>query len=176
MDGRSSHSLYRLKLVFLTWNIIFFVGFEGDDLPLRLPLMKSDRMVIMEVEESVHYSFNDPEAYDEWMYGTPYGSGTYRVGALNRTLIASIFHQLHCIRSMHQLLVEGGPYFHAQHCLRYLREEILCEANTTLEPGDFTTSNFTEKRAGATYLCRDWTQVYREVEQNWAVWRGRGSA
>jgi hypothetical protein len=40
---------------------------------------------------------------------------------------------------------------HAQHCLvlRYLREAILC-ANTTLEPGNFTPSNFTEKRA---HIC-----------------------
>lgn len=128
-------------------------------------------MVTMELEESVHYSLNNPEAYDEWVYGIPYGGGTYRVGALNRALVVSKFHQLHCIRTMHKILVEGGPHQHAEHCLRYLREEILCEANTTLEPGDFTTTNFTEKRAGATYVCRDWTQVYKEVEENWRVWR-----
>lgn len=148
------------------------VGFEGDDLPLRIPLSKVDHMVMMEVEESVHYSLvNDPEAHDEWIYGTPYGGGTYRVGTLNRTLIVILFHQLHCVRTMGELLAEGGTYHHAQHCLRYLREEILCEANTTLEPGDFTLSNFTEERVGATHVCRDWTHVYKEVEQNWAVWR-----
>ena len=132
-------------------------------------------MVMMEVEESVHYSLTDPEAHEEWMYGTPYGGGTYRVGTFNRTLVGTMFHQLHCVRTMRELLIEGGAQsgkdYHAQHCLRYLREEILCEANTTLEPGDFTTSNFTEKRAGAAYVCRDWTQVYNEVEQNWAAWR-----
>ena len=148
------------------------VGFEGDDFPLRIPLIKSDRMVVMEVEESVHYSLTDG-AHEEWMYGNPNGGGTYRVGPFNRTLVDTMFHQLHCVRTMHKLLAEGGTEItdrHAQHCLRYLREEILCEANTTLEPGDFTTSNFTEKRAGATYVCRDWTQVYNEVEQNWAAW------
>ena len=131
-------------------------------------------MVMMEVEESVHYALTDPEAHEEWLYGTPYGGGTYRVGTFNRTLVGTMFHQLHCIRTMHERLVEGnqgGTDHHAQHCLRYLREEILCEANTTLEPGDFTTSNFTEKRSGAAYICRDWTQVYNEVEQNWAAWR-----
>ena len=132
---------------------------------------------MMEVEESVHYALTDPEAHEEWLYGTPYGGGTYRVGTFNRTLVGIMFHQLLCIRTMHERLVEGkqgGTDHHAQHCLRYLREEILCEANrpnTTLKPGDFTTSNFTEKRLGATYICRDWTQVYKEVEQNWAAWR-----
>ena len=128
---------------------------------------------MMEIEESVHYSLSDPEANEEWMYGIPYGGGTYRVGTFNRTLVGTMFHQLHCVRTMRKILVEGakgGTDHHAQHCLRYLREEILCEANTTLEPGDFTTSNFTEKRAGAAYACRDWTQVYIEVEQNWAAW------
>ena len=128
---------------------------------------------MMEIEESVHYSLSDPEANEEWMYGIPYGGGTYRVGTFNRTLVGTMFHQLHCVRTMRKILVEGakgGTDHHAQHCLRYLREEILCEANTTLEPGDFTTSNFTEKRAGAAYACRDWTQVYSEVEQNWAAW------
>ena len=130
-------------------------------------------MVMMEIEESVHYSLSDPEANEEWMYGIPYGGGTYRVGTFNRTLVGTMFHQLHCVRTMRKILVEGakgGTDHHAQHCLRYLREEILCEANTTLEPGDFTTTNFTEKRAGAAYACRDWTQVYSEVEQNWAAW------
>ena len=129
---------------------------------------------MMEVEESVHYSLTDPEAHDEWIYGTPYGGGTYRVGTFNRTLVGAMFHQLHCVRTLHELLVkgtQGGTDHHAQHCLRYLREEILCEANTTLEPGDFTTSNFTEKRTGDAYICRDWTQVYNEVEKNWAAWR-----
>lgn len=119
---------------------------------------------MMEVEESVHYSLTDPEAHAEWMYGTPYGGGTYRVGTINRTLVGTMFHQLHCVRTMRKLLAEGDTVtdHHAQHCLRYLREEILCEANTTLEPGDFTTSNFTERRTGATYVCRDWTTLCTE--------------
>lgn len=118
---------------------------------------------MMEVEESVNYSLNDPEAYDEWMYGTPYGGGAHRVGAINRILVAVLFHQLHCIRTMYQLLVEGGPYGHAEHCLRYLREEILWEANTTLEPGDFTTSNLTER--SDIYVPRVYKEVWRALCQ-----------
>ena len=172
MDSRS-YSMYFLEFVLVTWKCwqLNLVGFEGDDYPLRIPSIKPDHMVMMEVEESVHYALTNPGAYDEWMYGVPYGGGTYRVGTFNRTLVGTMFHQLHCVRMMHTLLVKGKADHHAQHCLRYLREEILCEANTTLEPGDFTTSNFTEERAGATYVCRDWTQVYIEVERNWAAWR-----
>lgn len=140
-----------------------------------MPLTKAHRIVAMEVEESVHYSLNAPEALDEWSRGTPYGGGTYRIGPLNRTAVCSLFHQLHCIRTLHTLLAKGShgdaSHHHAQHCLRYLREEILCDANTSLEPGDFTLSNFSEKRVEATYMCRDWNQVYNEVEHNWAVWR-----
>ena len=86
--------------------LLNLVGFEGDDLPFRIPSIDSDHKVMMEVEESVHYSLTGPEAHDEWMFGVqvPYGGGTYRVGTFNRTVVVSIlFHQLYCVRTMHTL-------------------------------------------------------------------------
>ena len=154
---------------------IKFGRLRRDDPPLRIPSIDSDHKVMMEVEESVHYSLTDPEAHDEWMFGVqvPYGGGTYRVGTFNRTVVVSIFISPALLRPHHaHTLVEGRRLPCAmQHCLRYLREEILCEANTTLESSDFTALNFTEKGVGATYVCRDWTQIYNVVERNWAACR-----
>ncbi|THV07186.1 hypothetical protein K435DRAFT_581864, partial [Dendrothele bispora CBS 962.96] len=52
------------------------------------------------------------------------------------------------------------------HCLMYLRQIFLCNADLTLEDGDFTGKNYTTQRIADTRKCRDWSTVARWVNQN----------
>jgi len=127
----------------------------------------------MVIEESVHYSITNPEAMDEWLYNSPFGTGSVRVGPNNRGFFISMFHKLHCLRLMRTALAsepKPGMVEHSFHCLNYLRESALCASDTTLEPGDFMQREFTFDRIGAAHVCRDWDAVYEEVRINWLEW------
>lgn len=47
---------------------------------------------------------------------------------------------------------------------------IMCQADLTLERGDFVTRNFTEDRMGEAHVCRDWNDVYEMLSLNWVNW------
>lgn len=61
---------------------------------------------------------------------------------------------------------------HALHCLTYLRQLVLCSADTTLERA-FEAKNVDGRITRAAYgmdithQCRDWTQVRKYVEDNY---------
>ena len=127
----------------------------------------------MVVEESVHYPITDPEAMDEWLYNSPFGMGSVRLGPNNRGFFISMFHELHCLRLMRTALAstpKPSLIDHSFHCLNYLRESALCTSDTTLEPGDFMQRDFTVDRLGATHICRDWDAIYEDVRINWVEW------
>lgn len=130
----------------------------------------------MQVEESVHYSLTDQEAYAEWLYTAPLGDNHIRLGPDMRAFAVAMFHELHCLRGIREAL-EGGlaslpvvQQEHIHHCFNYLRQWILCAADVTLEPGDFMTRNFTTERFGAKHICRDWEPVYDIVNVKWDEW------
>ncbi|KAI0929821.1 hypothetical protein AcW1_008663 [Taiwanofungus camphoratus] len=88
----------------------------------------------------------------------------------------AMFHELHCLRNM-CIALKVGPgglsdtqMGHMHHYFNYLRQWILCSADVTLEPRDFTIQNFTTERVGATHTCCDREPVYSAVEANWHEW------
>ena len=122
-------------------------------------------------EETLHFSLEDPEAETEWVYSSPYGSGSYRADEQHNELYIAMFHQLHCLRIFRRDMLSKEPItHHSPHCLNYLRESFLCESDTTLEPGDFMLRNFTQEREGITLVCRDWRVIYEEMKSNWVDW------
>ncbi|KAE9394590.1 hypothetical protein BT96DRAFT_886486 [Gymnopus androsaceus JB14] len=128
----------------------------------------------MSVEETVHYSLTDPEAEKEWLYNSPWGAGSYRLesDSTNRGFFVVMFHQLHCLRRMRAYFTSEDPEGpgHVQHCLSFLRSTSLCQADTTLERGDFMKQNFTVQRSGSTHVCRDWEYIYDKIGHNWLQW------
>jgi hypothetical protein len=101
------------------------------------------------------------------------GDNHIRLGPQYRMFAVAYFHQLHCIRFIRQGLVhpfDDGAVGHYHHCFNYLRQWMLCSADVTLEPGDFTLKNFTEERIGATHTCQDWKPVYNMVDEKWGEW------
>ncbi|KAG1793517.1 uncharacterized protein HD556DRAFT_510562 [Suillus plorans] len=140
--------------------------FMGDDFPESLvPDAGKVRFV---AEESVRFALDLPESKTEWLSTSPPGTGHVVLGAENRSFFVAMFHQLHCLRLFRVAL--AGPNFdqeHTHHCLNYLRQWILCQADLTLEAGDFTTRDFEQHRVGATHVCRDWGELYDSVAINW---------
>ncbi|KAF7792945.1 hypothetical protein EIP86_004048 [Pleurotus ostreatoroseus] len=130
----------------------------------------------MAVEESVRYSLTDPESELEWLWTGPIGDHHVRLGQPRRAFAVPMFHQLHCLRTIRELIDRGGlhrfprAYGHVHHCFVYLRQWTLCSADVTLEPGDFMQRNFTIERVGATHTCQDWEPVYDMVADNWKAW------
>ncbi|KZT23820.1 hypothetical protein NEOLEDRAFT_1135974 [Neolentinus lepideus HHB14362 ss-1] len=140
------------------------------DVPRYLPV-KLAPPIRMTIEESVHYALTDPVSEDEWLYNSPYGAGAIRLGPDNRAFFVSAFHYMHCFRRIqYAFSSRGASPYHLQHCLNMLRESALCEADLTLEPGDFMQRNFTEQPVGETRVCRDWQPVYDELTRNWVKW------
>jgi len=65
---------------------------------------------------------------------------------------------------------------HAAHCLSYLRQLLLCHADTALEPArlaDTVSGGQTQAvyGEGTTHVCRDWSQVRAWAEDNYEEWR-----
>jgi len=119
---------------------------------------------------------------DEWL--STYSSdltflGGYfvRLGPSYRTFELGIFHQLHCLSTLHKAILYPhldvfGPE-HVGHCLNYLRQHFLCEADDTLEPGDFMQDVIRDTdggRLGGAGMfereCRDWGAVFDFAKDN----------
>lgn len=64
----------------------------------------------------------------------------------------------------------GKPSHHVIHCLQYLRQIFLCNADMTLEKGDFLKRNYTVDRVSETRKCRDWKTVGEKVDLNTKEW------
>jgi len=148
----------------------------GDDWPPFSPL-KLERKVEMVVEESVHYVASGSGGKDEWWYQRGFGyDGAARLGAANRTFAVSLYHQEHCLLYFHtQLTDRGGAndigrFAHHQHCLNYLRQQALCHADLTLEPGDFATRDFDVDRVGQRHVCRDFDTAWDDNTERWLEW------
>lgn len=84
-------------------------------------------------------------------------------------------HQMHCLDVLRVGFAMGGVgagagYIeHAEHCLRYLRQAILCRADSTLEPStpERDAAGVWEHAAsgvGSVHRCKDWTAMRRYLE------------
>ena len=119
-------------------------------------------------------------ADDDWASNIPMDSEFVDIGPNHDLYSLSMFHQLHCLDAMRYafaaakasaLVFSGngtGVEHHVTHCLVYLREMVLCAADTTLEPADAVVlDKLGNEHLGSTgdnviHRCRDWTQI-REV-------------
>ncbi|TGO80066.1 hypothetical protein BPOR_1827g00020 [Botrytis porri] len=94
----------------------------------------------------------------------------------------AVFHQLHCldgIRHAYWLIrngnhSEGGNSSHAensanarvQHCLEYLRQSLMCTADTTVEPvGRGSKGKAIVQGFGTQHLCKDFHQLIEWTSQ-----------
>ena len=134
--------------------------------------------VLLQVEESVHYKVALPESRKEWRHleDTRSKSSVRLNGSTHQAAIVSLFHQVHCVKEFRSLFLrrkqDSKPDLiaHINHCANYLRQWALCDADLTLEPGDFTERDFESDRIGQVHECRNWNEVYTRIDVNWEAW------
>lgn len=133
----------------------------------------------MILEETVHYDVGGDLPTVEWLSaGVPWTDlGFVRLGEDSRLYGVSMIHQLHCVDMIQRAVydpdtpqVKSG---HLKHCLDYLRLLFFCNADTTLEPYDFASRNYSAHPVGMTRVCRDWTAVYKAADENFKGWTRR---
>lgn len=136
----------------------------------------------MTIENSRHYALDSEDADAEWQSIYPGTSnGFVRLGPRRRFYGLSVYHQIHCLdslrwailgrehstRSAHILQTEQVREIpHTHHCLNYLRQTILCNADLTLEPEVILGSNDVGEGLGVTHVCQDWSKIHQFVENN----------
>lgn len=119
----------------------------------------------MTPDDTVHYSINREAGKAEWSRVFPKGGGFLRLGPKNRYFGLSMYHQMHCLITIQDAIRKHNADDHAHHCLNYMRQMILCDANPTLERtipefGPLATELRTER------VCRDWSKVWELAEEN----------
>lgn len=131
-------------------------------------------------EETVHYNFGDTVSRTEWLALQDSWSslGYIRVGEVMQVYALAMIHQMHCVDALGRAIAEHahddgdpGDPGHLLHCLSYLRQLFLCQADTTLEPYDFLTRDYSTHPVGVTRVCRDWSAVYGGMGKNYREWR-----
>ncbi|KAG1882216.1 hypothetical protein F4604DRAFT_1577633 [Suillus subluteus] len=137
----------------------------GDDHPIELPL--DLEIVALTFEDSKYYSTSGLTAWSEWnlLDHFPEGHGFVRLGPNGRLFGVSMFHQIHCLQMIRLALI-NGPNDHSGHCLNFLRQAILCNSDTTLDPVYTNGSTAGSDGLGVTHICRDWSQLYAYIEEN----------
>ncbi|KAI1783236.1 hypothetical protein LXA43DRAFT_903912 [Ganoderma leucocontextum] len=136
-------------------------GFVGEDYPMYYPLDIRD--VLLVPEETAHYAITGPDADAEWQSAFPPGGGFVCLGPERRPFGLALYHQMHCLDRIRRGIGKNGYNPHVHHCINYLRQAILCEGDTTIEPG---VPNLGDKvvRTTVQRTCRDWTQVYEAAK------------
>lgn len=104
-------------------------------------------------------------AWAEWNAIRPPGKGFVFLGEEHFPFGVSMWHQLHCLNHIRAMFVNGDDGSdHTAHCFHYIRQAILCAADTTLEVGGtgmkIANGDKVAAGVGTVHTCRDWKQVY----------------
>lgn len=155
------------------------VAYQGEDQPNELPMrVRNVRMTSEWLDDEVYDMYAD----EDWASLFPTSNGWVQLGP--NFYVLSMYHQMHCLETMRYAYVAAkagmlsypgngtGTDHHMNHCLTYLREAILCHADTTLERSTVFVDAKGEKDHGATgmgmiHKCRDWVQVRDYVEKHY---------
>ncbi|KAI0028699.1 hypothetical protein K488DRAFT_57969 [Vararia minispora EC-137] len=117
----------------------------------------------MMIENTAHYDITSDLGAAEYAKLVPDGGHTVKMKDGKEYTVA-LFHQLRCLEILRNAYVDGaGVTPLTEHCMNYLRQSILCLADTRLESvraaGGEHIVDFS-----ADYTCRDWTAVYEAAE------------
>jgi len=111
----------------------------------------------------------------EWNAIRPPGKGFVFLGEEYFAFGVSMWHQMHCLNHIRAVLVNGDDGSdHTEHCFHYLRQGILCAADTTLEAGGtsrtLANGDKVATGVGTVHTCRDWRQVHNWMESQHKEW------
>lgn len=98
------------------------------------------------------------------------------------TYVLAVFHQMHCLYHMQAYMdvlamqiragnttLDERKLIHNDHCFNYLRNAIMCTADTTLEgqiEGEDWDGEAGTDGTGAMHVCKNWDEVVSWAERN----------
>ncbi|KAJ6630984.1 hypothetical protein B0H10DRAFT_1980202 [Mycena sp. CBHHK59/15] len=121
--------------------------------------------VLMPLDNTVRYAINSVDGEAEWAAMTP-GNGIIHLGSTGS-------HSLRCIsilrkemQSMHTASSEhnASDWALTQHCLNYMRQMLLCAADTIMDVVLGPTSH--PLVVPEIFTCKDWNLIYDAVRIN----------
>ncbi|TCD66343.1 hypothetical protein EIP91_001447 [Steccherinum ochraceum] len=145
---------------------VFIRTASNPDLPLHAPVSLKDRL---------HKMNGDPRfslhSDDEWAALIPQpDKGFVSLGPDNQPYVVALYHQLHCLDSFRRALLLNDTEHagHFEHCLKYLRQTLICHADVTLEAAHWVVDDDGINVAvttgiGVTHACKDWDQLFTWV-------------
>ncbi|KAJ5790234.1 uncharacterized protein N7518_007245 [Penicillium psychrosexuale] len=144
------------------------------DRPRELPIKVRTIQAAFHDDPS-HYGMEGITATAEWNAIRPPGKGFVFLGEEHFAFDVSMWHQMHCLNHIRAVLVNGDDGSdHTAHCFHYLRQGILCAADTTLESGGtnmkLANGDKVATGGGTVHTCRDWRQVHDWMENQHKEW------
>lgn len=152
---------------------LYIQGWIEDDFPQTFPMSRPNPVRLV-VENSARYGLNYTDADAEWGTLMPHELAVVYLGPSHRPFVASQYHSLHCLQMMRSAIIKNPPpgtsqREHMQHCINYVRQMILCTADTTLEPVlDGAPSE--NAGVGVAHTCKDWSALAGATEENYQRW------
>lgn len=145
----------------------------GTDFPKTLvPLSEHPYDSYLRFDDTVYYA---PNASSEWDSTFPSTDGFVRLGPDHHLYGISMFHQLHCLQQFSAAVAKRPTmqmqWDHISHCMNYVRQAVLCAANTRLEPLKESPEGLKVDGLGLDHKCRDWTRLWEAAEENYKTWR-----
>ncbi|KAK7676289.1 hypothetical protein QCA50_020743 [Cerrena zonata] len=141
--------------------------------------------VALEYEE-IEYEYAATDNYINWDAIVPPGRGfiRYDKGREEKYYAVTLYHQIHCLNNLEAVFraYRNGSALHVDahlmHCFGYLRQLVLCAADTTLEPSETMVNRHGQVRhivfgTGAMHQCRDWRQVWDYAAENYQTWKDK---
>ncbi|PPQ91129.1 hypothetical protein CVT25_013268 [Psilocybe cyanescens] len=151
-----------------------FEAYVGTDMPRELPIpVRNVNMAFHDDPE--HYAMSGTRAWAEWNEIRPPGKGYIFLGDAYYPFGVSMWHQIHCLNHIRTMFVNGDDGSdHTEHCFHYLRQALLCAADTTLEYGGPSmrspNGDVIATGVNVTHTCRDWKQVHDYMEEEHGKW------
>ena len=143
-------------------------GYNEDDFPTQLPYKLHTVGLVLDTKEE-HFGLH---ANADWATQEYPSDGFTDLGPSNRTFVVSMVHQMHCLEIFRVGFTTNPPGYahHVEHCLRYMRQMVLCHADTTLESAEpvFVEGSwrYGASGVGSVYKCKDWTALREYLEEN----------
>jgi len=186
--GRSLHSLTltNLSLLLLCLSLAFKLAltiwlkkfdspdskaysYVGVDYPEAWPI--NVPKVLLASDASHRYQMDTVDGAAEWASLTP-GDGIVYLGEERLPYTISMMHQLRCMNIIRESILEdrnatetSKPSDLARHCLNYLKQMMLCRADTYMEVFQYDNSDGPIDLFSM-YECRDWGTVHEAVKEN----------
>ncbi|THH32298.1 hypothetical protein EUX98_g1891 [Antrodiella citrinella] len=144
-------------------------SYVGVDYPETWPI--DVPKVLLASDASHRYQMDTADGAAEWASLTP-GNGTVFLGEERRPYTISMMHQLRCMNIIRESILEdrsvpetSQPSDLARHCLNYLKQMMLCRADTYMESFWYDNSDGPID-LWSMYECKDWGAVHEAVKKN----------